>query len=139
MDLSTKNQCRTSFKIAGAFDPDVISDILHLTPERQWKIGDCRANGTQFDFALWEIGVCTEYEAITDRQMRKTVAPLTDKVAELQKIRSEFDVSFTLEIVPTLYVGEQTPCLAPSLDIMDFCHETRTELDIDLYLYGEND
>ncbi len=71
--------------------------------------------------------------------MRKTVAPLTDKMAELQKIHSAFDVSFTLEIVPFLYAGELNPCLAPSLDIIDFCHATRTEIDMDLYLYNEND
>jgi hypothetical protein len=44
-----------------------------------------------------------------------------------------------LEIVPTVYAGDITPCLAPSLDVMDFCHATRTELDIDLYVCDSTD
>ena len=49
------------------------------------------------------------------------------------------DVSFVLEIVPTFYVGDINPCLAPSLDVIDFCHATRTEIDIDMYVYDSTD
>lgn len=34
-------------------------------------------------------------------------------------------------IVPTIYADDIKPCLAPPLDIMDFCQATRTEIDID--------
>lgn len=137
MNCPSKNRCRTYFRITGDFDPDVISGILQLKPEEQWKIGDCRKNGTQYDFASWIIGNCTEYDVITENQMRKTIAPLLDKVELLQRIHSEFDVTFFLEVVPELYAGETNPCLSPSLDVIDFCHETRTEIDIDMYLYDE--
>jgi len=135
----TKSSCYTYFRITGNFDPDEISAILQLTPERQWKIGDHRRNGTQYDFACWEIGRCTEYEVETEIQMRKTIAPLVNKVEELKKIHSTYDVTFCLEIVPSLSVGDRAPCLAPPLDVIDFCHETRTEIDIDLYLLGDDE
>lgn len=140
MNQPTKNMCYTYFRITGDFDPDAVSDILELVPEDQWRIGDYRKDGTQYDFASWEFGTCTEYDVVTENQMRKTIAPLLDKIDLLQKIRSEYDVCFTLEIVPTIYVGNPNPCLAPSLDIIDFCHETRTKIDIDMYLFdGEDD
>lgn len=140
MNQPTKNMCYTYFRITGDFDPDAVSDILELVPEDQWRIGDYRKDGTQYDFASWEFGICTEYDVVTENQMRKTIAPLLDKIDLLQKIRSEYDVCFTLEIVPTIYVGNPNPCLAPSLDIIDFCHETRTIIDIDMYLFdGEDD
>ena len=85
------------------------------------------------------IGRCNEYEVEVEKQMRKTISSLSDKIELLNKIRSENDVSFFLEIVPTIYVGDSNPCLAPSLDIMDFCHATRTEIDIDLYVMDSND
>ena len=44
-----------------------------------------------------------------------------------------------LEIVPEIYVGDTNPCLAPPLDVIDFCHATRTEIDIDMYIYGSED
>ena len=137
--MQTRNSCYTYFKIVGDFDPDEVTDLLGLEPEKTWKIGDERSNGTRYDFALWMIGRCNEYEVEVEKQMRKTVSSLSDKIELLNKIRSENDVSFFLEIVPTIYVGDSNPCLAPSLDIMDFCHATRTEIDNDLYVMDSND
>lgn len=137
--MSTRNSCITYFKIVGNFNPDEVSRILNLTPEQTWKIGDFRRNGTMYDFALWEIGRCTEYDIDVENQMRKTIAILQDKIQLLNQIRKENDVNFFLEIVPTIYVGDMNPCLAPPLDVIDFCHATRTEIDIDMYVYNLED
>lgn len=59
-----------------------------------------------------------------------------NKIELLNLIHRDYNVAFVLEIVPTIYVGDQNPCLAPSLDIIDFCHATRTEIDIDMYVCG---
>ena len=137
--MNTRNSCYTYFKIVGNFNPNEVSKILNLTPEKTWKIGDLRHNGTMYDFALWEIGRCTEYDVEVEDQMRKTIALLQDKIQLLNKIREENDVSFILEIVPSIYVNDVNPCLAPPLDVIDFCHATRTEIDIDLYIYNSED
>ena len=71
--------------------------------------------------------------------MRKTIAPLQDKISLLNKIREENEVHYYLVIVPTIYVGDINPCLAPPLDVIDFCHATRTEIDIDMYIYDSQD
>ena len=136
--MHTRNSCYTYFKIVGNFNPDDVSALLNLTPEKTWKIGDTRRNGTRYDFALWEIGRCTEYDAQVENQMRKTIAVLQDKIPLLNQIRETYDVSFFLVVVPTIHVDDISPCLAPSLDIIDFCHATRTEMDIDLYLYNKD-
>lgn len=137
--MSTRNSCNTYFKIVGNFNPDDVSKLLNLTPEKTWKIGDLRSNGTMYDFALWEIGRCTEYDVEVENQMRKTIALLLDKIQLLNQIREENDVSFVLEIVPSIYVGDINPCLAPPMDVIDFCHATRTEIDIDLYIYNSEE
>jgi hypothetical protein len=132
--MHTKNSCYTYFRIVGDFEPDYVSELLNLKPEKSWKMGDIRCNGTRYDFASWEIGRCDDYETEVAKQMRNTISLLLDKIDLLNKIREENDVKFYLEIVPSVYVEEATPCLAPSLDIIDFCHATRTELDIDMYI-----
>ena len=137
--METKNKCYTYFKIVGDFDPDIATARLGLTPTDSWKIGDTRRNGSKFDFALWEYGRCSEYDVLVENQMRKTISDLLDKTDILNQIRSEYDVSFCLEIVPTIYVGDTNPCLAPPLDIIDFCHATRTVIDIDMYIYSQED
>ena len=137
--MNTRTSCYTYFKIVGNFDPDDISELLNLTPEKYWKIGDLRRNGSKYDFALWEIGRCAEYDLDISNQMRKSIAVLQDKIPILNHIRQKYDVSFLLEIVPTIYVGDIDPSIAPSLDIIDFCHATRTEIDIDYYVYNSED
>ena len=132
--MNTRNSCYTCFKIVGNFNPDDISKVLNLTPERSWKIGDLRRNGTKYDFALWEVGRCTEYDIEVENQMRKTIAVLQDKIPLLNQIRQSYDADFVLEIVPTIYANDINPCLAPSLDVIDFCHATRTQIDIDMYV-----
>lgn len=136
--MNTRNSCYTYFKIVGDFNPDDVSKLLNLTPEKSWKIGDVRRNGTKYDFALWEIGKCTEYDVEVEKQMRKTIAVLQDKISILKQIKQENDVSFVLEIVPMIYAGDINPCLNPTLDIIDFCHATRTEIDIDMYIYDSD-
>ena len=74
-----------------------------------------------------------------ENQMRKTIALLQDKIQLLNRIREENDVSFVLEIVPTIYVADINPCLAPPLDVIDFCHATTTEIDIDMYVYNSEE
>lgn len=130
----TENSCYTYFRITGNFDPDVITERLGLQPDQFWKIGDKRRDGTVFDFALWEFGRCEEYDVNVQNQMHTTIAPLLNKTSLLNEIRNEFEVGFTLEIVPTVYVDNINPCLAPSLEVIDFCYATRTEMDIDLYI-----
>ena len=132
--MNTRNSCYTCFRIVGNFNPEHVSALLNLTPEESWEIGDLRHNGTKHEFAHWEIGRCTEYDVYVENQMRKTISVLLDKIATLNQIREENDVEFFLEIVPSIYVDDINPCLAPPLDVIDFCHATRTQIDIDMYL-----
>ena len=119
------NTCYTYFKIIGHFNPDVITERLSLQPFETW--GD----GTS---SQWCFGRCDDYSPYVEEQMRKTIAPLLDKADILKQIRQEFNAAFFLEIVPTIYPDESSLCLAPPLDVIDFCHETRTAIDIDLYM-----
>ena len=137
--MNTRNACYTYFKIVGNFDPDIVSELLNLKPEKSWKIGDLRRNGTRYDFACWEIGRCEEYDVEVEKQMMKTIEVLQDKIHLLNQIREEYEASLFLVIVPTIYVNDINPCLAPSLEVMDFCHATRTKIDIDLYIYDSED
>ena len=119
------NTCYTYFKIIGHFNPDIITERLSLQPFEAWQ------DGTS---SQWYFGRCDDYSPYVEEQIRKTISPLLDKTDILKQIRQEFNAAFFLEIVPTIYPDEPTPCLAPPLDVIDFCHETRTEIDIDLYM-----
>lgn len=129
-----ENTCYTYFRITGDFDPDFVTDRIGLMPIQTHKKDDTRSDGTEYGFASWIYGRCDEYDIIVENQMHKTIAPLFDKIDILKQIKNEFDVNFVLEIVPTVYPDNTAPCLAPSLKVIDFCHATKTEIDIDLYV-----
>ncbi len=131
---SEHTNCCTYFCIKGDFAPEVISEMLGLVPNDFHKIGDKRKDETAYDFASWEFGICDHYDIMVENQMMKTILPLIPKIDILKEIQRRFDVSFTLEVVPTVCFDEPTPCLAPSLEVMQFCCETGTEMDIDLYV-----
>ena len=129
-----ENSCYTYFAIEGNFDPDRVTELLGLQPYRTNKIDDLRCDGRPFEAACWEFGRCDEYDVYTENQMHRTIAPLLDKIELLNKIRMENQVEFTLLIVPTIAAESIYPCLDPSLEVIDFCHATRTHIVIDLYI-----
>ncbi len=132
----TKNGCYTYFAIKGDFKPDDITEILQINPSKSWKIGHKRSVGNSYyDFAVWEYGRCNDYDVITENQILNTIADLKSKIPLLKDIKRKFDVSFVLEVVPELHVNETTPTLGPNREIIEFCYETQTDFDIDLYLF----
>ena len=134
LDKQIQNSCYTYFRITGNFDPDTITSMLGLSPTNQWKIGDSRQNDTKYDLASWEYGRCDKYDVYVENQMMQTIQDLVPKVNELKKIKKP-DIFFTLEIVPSIYVGGINPCLAPNREVIRFCYETETDIDIDLYVF----
>lgn len=145
--MPTRNRCYTYFKIVGDFNPDEVTAQLGLQPDECWKRGEpmlkghasMRREGLTYAFSAWTFGRCDEYDPYVEEQMRRTIAPLLDKVDLLNRIREENDVEFCLVIVPNIYAGDINPCLAPPLDVIDFCHATRTQIDIDMYIYDSTD
>ena len=133
------NECYTYFRIAGEFDPDEISARLGLEPFKSRRIGDLRVDGVPYDCAMWCFGRCDEYDFDANVQIRKTIAPLLGKTAELRAIKEEYDAVLFLEVVPTIYGGEFTPQLGPDEDVIRFCCEAGAAIDIDLYLGCEGE
>lgn len=131
-----KNNCYTYFYIVGNFEPDMVSKMLNLKPFKICSIDDKYDGNINkiHKAASWSFGLCEEYSGAVEEQMLKTIKPLMNKIDILNNIKRKYDVDFFLEVVPTVYCGESTPCLAPTRQIMQFCCETETDIDIDLYV-----
>ena len=130
--MQDSNRCFTVFRIMGDFDTDKIIELLDVTPDKVWKLGDANARGVKREQALVEIGFCDEYSPYTFQQMEKTISPLAGKIGTLIKIRNDYNARFYLAVVPEILPENPTPALAPSPLVIDFCHATKTEIDIDL-------
>ena len=119
----------------GNFDPEEISKMLGILPFRAWAAGTPRGKGNGvFRFSMWS--ACRQDEPALDagEQCLKIVRELTPLIPELNRIREQYNVSFSILIVPKIY-NEETPTLVFDSEIIEFCHLTKTEIGIDLYVY----
>lgn len=131
--------CLTYFEIRGKFDPDHVTELLRMTPERIQRMEDKRPDGTPYDEAIWRYGSCIDYDGKASGQMLQTISALIPKADLLRKIRLMNRVSMTLQVVPMVRYDEKPPQLAPSMQVMRFCLETGTDLNIDLYVSCPDD
>ena len=137
--MTDKTSCYTYFSITGDFEPDDITRYLNLQPFEQWRIGDEQKNGRKFDCAAWKFGLCEEYDVFVENQMHSTLKELIPKKEKLKRLKADFDLSFSLEIVPSIYIDEIHPCISPSKEVINFCSETGTAIDIDYYVFDSSD
>lgn len=127
--------CYTYFSITGDFNTKEIIAKLGMTPYDSIVKGEGRRSGKGvYTFSSLKFGLCKEYDGMVEKQMFETIRPFMDKVEVLKQIKKMGDIEFTLAIVPYVRYDEPTPCLAPSMEVMKFCVETDTNIDIDLYV-----
>jgi hypothetical protein len=86
-------------------------------------------------FSLWEISTRFEESIDVNDHLLIIYNDLRDKVDILNELRNKFDLRYTM-----LIVTEIENCEAPMLGfdnyIIDFAHEIRADIDIDLYVYS---
>lgn len=134
--LDVNFKIKTYFKIQGDFQPSEITDLLKITPEKQWCKGDLRQNRPNdvYSFSMWACGaVATKNYFYVEKQLEKTLEQLKDKIEILNGIREKHNVKFVLEVVVKFYDCDEKPVISPGQATIDFCHATGTQLDYDYY------
>lgn len=86
-------------------------------------------------FSLWEISTGNEESFDINDQLLKIYNLLKDKVSVLNELRGEYNLSYTIEIIPKIEDNEK-PALYLDNYIIDFAHEIKAIIDIDLYIYS---
>lgn len=148
-----KTSCRSYFAICSAgdiqngvgfvaaensfFDPDEITKMLEMQPYNTTLMGAPRGNGHGFfPFSFWCACEQTEPAIDAEEQCLKIVRELSPKIPILNKIYEQYNVDFAIEVVPKVF-HEQAPILCFNREIIDFCYLTKSEIDIDLYVFNE--
>ena len=127
----------------GVFDPDDITKLFGIEPFRKWKKGDIRNKNSDeedpraiYGFSSWSAEKSTVEGLDAGKQCLDTIKNLKDKIPELMKIKSLYDVTFNIIIVPYIY-NEQAPYISLGKEIIEFCYLTGTEIDVDMYFNQE--
>lgn len=121
----------------GDFSPEVITELLGITPYRYRRMGEPRKNGRGTSrFSSWSACYQDTPALDTQEQVMKIVHTLSPKIPILQTIKQQYNVSFSILIVPHIY-HEQSPGIVFGREIIDFCYHTGTDIGVDLYVYSD--
>ena len=119
------------------FDPEYITNKLKIEPHETIKMGTVRKRGNaEYSFSSWTACFQTEPALDVEAQCLNIAKALKGKISLLLELKQEFDVNFTINIVPHIY-NEETPALSFNKEFIEFCYLTGTELEIDLYVFGK--
>jgi hypothetical protein len=123
---------------SGIFDPDEITNILGIDPFKKFKNGEPMPNhpsGRLYTFSRWNAEKSDVDRTDTGKQCLETIRNLKNKIPELLKIKSLYDVRFNIVIVPHIY--DEEVYLYFGKEIIDFCYQTGTTIDVDMYVYND--
>ena len=67
-----------------------------------------------------------------------TLKNLKNKILELNQIKALYDVIFCIMFVPHIF-GEEQPIMSFNKEIIEFCYLTGTTIEVDMYLYPEEE
>jgi len=119
------------------FDPDYITEKLGIEPFKAHKMGTPRKNGHgHYPFSDWACCKQTEPALDAEEQCKKIVRQLCPLIPQLQEIKKEYNVDYSIIIVPHIY-NEENPILGFDSEIIEFCYHTGTEISVDMYIYDK--
>lgn len=118
------------------FDCVAITAALGIQPRRAWHQGEPSGlpDGRPYRLSSWSGCMQTEPTLDAGEQCLHIVRQLQGKIDTLNALRQQYDLQFTLQIVPTMNPDDSTPALYFDREIIDFCYRTGTEIDVDVYV-----
>ncbi|WP_202077940.1 DUF4279 domain-containing protein [Caldalkalibacillus salinus] len=118
----------------GIFNTDEITELLGIQPFKCWNYGDIRRNGSKYLFSNWGAEKSDIERLDVEAQCMDTIKNLKNKIPQLKQIKEQYDVEFAIMIVPSIY-GDEKPLMSFNVEIIEFCYLTGTTIEIDMYLY----
>jgi len=116
--------------------PDVVTRRLGITPTLQGIKGDV-IEGRSFlrRSNIWQLSTGYEESFDINDQLVKIYDLLKSKVDILKELREQYNLEYFIYIVPQI-VNNETPAMSLERWFIDFVHEIRADIEIDLYIYS---
>ncbi len=133
-----KHNCRTYFRITGNFDTKEVLNILDIKADNVFNKGETIEKSKRIrEFDEITIGFNNEYDVNINVMIRKTLKDLIPKIAILADLKKTLSLEYYLVLVPEIYSESEVPNQILSLenDIIEFLYLTKTEQDLDYYVY----
>lgn len=132
------HKCRTYFRITGNFNTQEILKTLNVKADKIYNKGEIIEKSKRIrENDEITIGFNDEYDVNINVMLRKTLNDLTSKRELLLNLKKELNLEYYLVLVPEIYSDSDEPNQILSLesDIIEFLYLTKTEQDLDYYIY----
>lgn len=121
-------------KEKGEYQPEEIGITTKVEVENYLKDNfNCHITWKLHHFVL-ELN--SNYEVYVSDMIRITLKPFINKIDKLLKLKTKYNLTSCLVIVPTIVKGSDEPyqCLSLDDDIVEFLYKSKTKLDLDYYI-----
>lgn len=150
------HQCRVYFKISFPYDKEKFLSYIHqkvapkdIRPEDISVLymdeveKELQELGATYEKKThhFQVNKNEEYQVYISDMVRDVIVPFVGKEKYLLHLQKKYDLSYTLEIVPTIDLTSQEvrPCLSLDPDIIAFLYLTNTQFDLDYYILEKNE
>jgi len=122
----------TRFRLQGSFDPDDITDMLGIPPDRTWREGEARWPLLRWETSGWSLVVGPEQSVDLEAQLKSmldTIEPIQDRVRAVRdRYQAEAGVFCSADVV------DQTPAIILGAETIRRLARLGLDLDIDILL-----
>lgn len=117
-------------------DPDEVTKVLGLSPERSWRRGDPKgARGVASrKEGCWKIE--TKRSQDCEKDLNDHLLTLLERIAPVRGIVGALAERFTLQFECIIEFDQEVPALHVDRQVMKAMSDLGGELDIDAYLFG---
>jgi len=126
------------FRIIGNFDTKEVLNLINVEADKIYNKGEISEKSKIVrEYDEITIGFNDKYDVNINVMIRKTLKDLTSKTELLASLKKELNLEYYLVLVPEIYTGSEMPNQILSLesDIIEFLYLTKTEQDLDYYIY----
>lgn len=131
-----KSNVKVEFSIYGdKFDPNIITNIIQITPTRTWMKGETIREGLLRKDTCWKLA--TEYEESLDIsvQINKIRNLIQDKKDQIVVLKHTYNLECKFDVVVNIENNEK-PAMYLDKETITFIYELEAEVDFDLYVYS---
>jgi len=122
----------TRFRLRGSFDPDDITDMIGIPPDRTWRQGEERTPLLRWKKSGWSLVFGPERSVDLEAQVKRmldTVEPIQERVRSARdRYNAEVDVFCSAD------VHDQTPAILLGAETLSRLAHLRLQLGIDILL-----
>jgi hypothetical protein len=126
----------TRFRLRGSFDPDDITDVIGISPDRTWRQGEERTPLLRWQMSGWSLVFGPERSVDLEAQIKRmldTVEPVHERVRSARdRYHAEVDVFCSAD------VHDQTPAILLGAETLSRLAHLGLQLGIDILLTGSD-